>query len=241
MNNELPTTADEASAGTQVTRELIRVVLLGGYTLSRASLKALLNRQPTLHVIGEAGTRASALPQTQGQRVDLYLLDLDASPEAPVESIEALRAADHEARVLVLVASRDRQIAGRAVSSGASGVVFKDSSPEHLFSAILKVSDGELWVDRATTTQLISDMTARRRVQSADPERTKIRQLTNRECEVVALVGQGLSNKRIAARMTVSEHTVRHHLTSIFTKLGLSDRLALAMYALRHDLAHKTP
>jgi DNA-binding NarL/FixJ family response regulator len=240
VNNQLSVAADEAPAGNQGTREPLRVVVLGGYALTRASLKALLNRQPGLLVIGEAGTRAAASAQIHGRPVDVFVLDFDADADAAIESIEELRAADREARVLVLIAPCDREIARRAVLAGASGVVFKDRSSEHLLSAILKIHEGELWVDRATTAQLISDLAARRRQETADPERAKIQSLSSREREVIELVGQGRSNKRIAARMAVSEHTIRHHLTSIFAKLGLSDRLELAVYALRHKLSQQT-
>ena len=213
----------------------IGVILVGAEELTRASLKLLLDRQPGLRVIGEADTCAAALAQARGRETGLFVLDFDIA--AAIASLVEIRAADSEARVIVLIASRDLGVARRAVLAGASGVVFKDSSPDHLRKAILKVHEGELWVDRATTAQLISDLAARRRQQATDPEEKKIRSLSSRERELVALVVEGLSNKRIAARLGLSEHTIRHHLTSIFAKLGLPDRVALVAYAFRNDLA----
>ena len=217
----------------------ICVVLLAEQELMRASLKSLLDKRPGLRVIGAADARAAALGRANGHKIDLFVLDFDAAPAN--EWLAEIRAANAEARVIVLVGSRDPEIARRAVLAGASGVVLKDNSPDHLLKAILKVHDGELWVDRATSAQLISDLAARRRQHAADPDIKKIRSLTPRERELVALVTEGLSNKQMATRLRVSEHTIRHHLTSIFAKLGLSDRLALVAYAFRHDLTRPAP
>jgi DNA-binding NarL/FixJ family response regulator len=98
------------------------------------------------------------------------------------------------------------------------------------------VHEGELWVDRATTAQIVSDAMNAPRGREAHPEHARIASLTTREREVIALVSQGSNNKAIAAHMKISDNTVRHHLTSIFSKLGVPDRLGLVIYAFRHKL-----
>jgi DNA-binding NarL/FixJ family response regulator len=234
MNEALSDDSRHSPAGGGSAPE-IGVILVGAEELTRASLRLLLDRQPGLRVIGEADTCAAALAQARGCETDLFVLDFDIA--AAIATLVEIRAADSEARVIVLIASRDLGGARRVVLAGASGVVFKDSSPDHLRKAMLKVHEGELWADRLTTAQLISDLAARRRQQAADPEERKIRSLSSRERELVTLVVEGLSNKRIAVRLGLSEHTIRHHLTSTFAKLGLPDRVALVAYAFRHDLA----
>ena len=134
-------------------------------------------------------------------------------------------------------ASGNRNVAGQLVLAGARGVVSKDRSAVHLLDAIRKVHAGELWIDRATTAQIIGHMARRRSRENGDPERLKIASLTPRECEVVSLVAKGHSNKAIAQQMKISDNTVRHHLTSIFSKLEIADRLSLVVYTFQHKIA----
>src|SRR5262249_6229389 len=139
-------------------------------------------------------------------------------------------------RIIVLTANDERELAGELVLGGACGVVSKHRSGEHLLHALRKVHDGELWVDRATTAHIVSALADKRTRAGADPEHAKIASLTPREREVVALAAKGHSNKAIAERMKISDNTVRHHLTSIFAKLGIADRLALVVYTFRHKI-----
>jgi two-component system nitrate/nitrite response regulator NarL len=233
----LPEDTDDAPSEEPHARApAIGVVLLGVQGLQRASLKSLLDQRAGFRVVAESDNCATALRQAGDRRADLFVVDFDADVAAAIASIAEIHAADAEARVIVLLANRDSEVTRRAVLAGASGIVFKDRSPEHLLDAMAKVHEGELWVDRATAAQVISDLAARRRKQAADPVEDKIRSLTLRERELVALILEGLSNKRMATRLGISEHTVRHHLTSIFAKLGLSDRLGLVAFAFRHGL-----
>ena len=128
-----------------------------------------------------------------------------------------------------------------ALRLGASGIVGKDQPADVLFKAIEKVHAGEVWVDRVLMATILGAMSSTGERRTADPEAAKIALLTARERQIIAVVGEGLKNKRIAERLRISEATVRHHLTSIFDKLGVSGRLELTVYAYQHGLSKLPP
>ena len=138
------------------------------------------------------------------------------------------------ARVLVLTGLRGSESQRRAMLAGAMGVVLKDHAAEVLIKAIHKVHQGEVWLDRLTMGSVLDEMT---QAPEIDPERAKIASLTDREREVIALIAEGLKNKEIGKRLFISETTVTHHLSSIFSKLEVTDRLELVIYAFAHKLA----
>jgi len=117
------------------------------------------------------------------------------------------------------------------------GLVLKEKAADVLLQAIEKVHAGEVWLEPAMIASVLGEMTGARASQLLDPEVAKIASLTEREREVVTLMSQGLRNRQIAARLGISETTVRHHLTSIFAKLEVTDRLELVIYTYRHGLA----
>jgi DNA-binding NarL/FixJ family response regulator len=114
------------------------------------------------------------------------------------------------------------------------GIVLKEHAPYQLLKAIMKVHDGEVWIERSMMGSMIHELN---KPNTVDPEITKIESLTDREREVIALVGEGLKNKQVGERLFISETTVTHHLSSVFSKLDVSDRLELIIYAFRHGLA----
>jgi DNA-binding NarL/FixJ family response regulator len=117
------------------------------------------------------------------------------------------------------------------------GIVAKDKAADVLINAIKVVRKGEAWLDPATTASMLGEMSRAPKPKPLDPEAEKIATLTNREREVVTLIGEGIRNKEIADRLFISETTVRHHLTSIFDKLDVDDRVELLIYAYKHKLA----
>ena len=114
------------------------------------------------------------------------------------------------------------------------GIVLKEHAAEQLLKAIKKVHEGEVWIERSMVGSMIQELS---RPAMVDPEVVKIESLTEREREVIALVGEGLKNKQVGERLFISETTVTHHLSSVFSKLEVSDRLELIIYAFRHGLA----
>jgi len=214
-----------------------RVLIIDDHAVVRAGLRMLLESQPGITVVGEAATRTEALTLTGVTQPDIILLDLDLGGENGLDCLTELLAAAPQAHVLILTGVRDTELHRRAVRLGAMGLVLKDKAAEVLLQAIARVRAGEVWLERAMIASVLGELTRSRHDQPVTPEAAKIAALTRRERQVITLVGQGLRNKQIAERLFISEATVRHHLTAIFTKLDVADRLELVIYAYQHGLA----
>lgn len=214
----------------------ISIILVDDHKVVRGGLRMLLESNLNLKVVGEAGSCAEALPLIERERPDIILLDMDLRGESGLDILQNLPA-NFEGQVLILTGVVDAEIHRKCVRLGARGLVQKDMAPEVLLKAIKKVHEGEIWFDRNMMSSVLSDVLNQKERNDGDPERLKINTLTAREHQVVALVSEGLKNKQIAERLFISDTTVRHHLTSIFSKLDISDRLELVIYAYRHELA----
>ena len=214
----------------------IRVLLIDSQRLFLTGLSALMASEPGLVVIGQATNRIEAL---DGARLlpDVILLELILENESGLDFLPDLLRIATEARIVVLTGTLDFNLHLRAVRLGAVGVVPKTEPSSTLFKAIRKVHTGEVWLNRSIMAAVISDLFRESGLEKPHPEAAKIASLTERELEVIVLIGEGRKNKQIAARLFISEATVRHHLTSIFEKLGVSDRLELIIYAYQHGLA----
>jgi two-component system nitrate/nitrite response regulator NarL len=216
----------------------VRIVLVEDHAVVRAGLRMLIDSYRGLSVVGEAQDGAEAIAVAKNTAPDLILLDLDLGGQDGLELIPVLLAASPPTRILVLTGARDDAMCRRAFSLGAKGLVRKDKAASVLTKAIEKVHAGEVWIDRAMMADVIEEIAhGRGRPPRKDPDAERIAALSEREREVIVLLGEGLPNKRIAAGLHVSEVTVRHHLTSIYSKLGVGDRLELLVYAFRHKLA----
>lgn len=212
----------------------IRIVLVDDHAIVRAGLRMLIESIDRFAVVGEAGNQAEALAVVAREQPDIILLDLDLEGRSSLEFFAELASAARDARILVLTAVRDPEMHRRAVLLGSMGVVLKSQATDILLKAIEKVHQGEIWLDRSTMTSVLTSMSAAKRGENENA--AKIATITRRESEVINLIGEGLRNRQISHRLFISEITVRHHLTSIFSKLGVSNRLDLAVYAFRHDL-----
>ncbi len=215
----------------------IRVLIVDDHGIMRAGLRMLLESQPGITVVGEASTCADALALATGTQPDVIVLDLDLGGENAVQSIPTLLRATPDTRILVLTGVRDPEVHRQAIRHGALGLVCKEKAVETLLQAITKVRAGEVWLEPTMIARVLGDLTRPQPSPQASAEASKIARLTEREREVITLVGEGLRNKHIAARLYISEATVRHHLTAIFAKLDVSDRFELAIYAYQHGLA----
>jgi two-component system nitrate/nitrite response regulator NarL len=213
----------------------IRVLLVEDHAVVRAGLRLLIESRRGLSVVGEAANHADALALTAREQPDIILLDLDLGTENGLNILPGLRAAAGQAHVLVLTGVRDVAEHHRAIRQGAMGLVLKEHAPEVLLKAIEKVHAGEIWLDRAMLATVLNEMVSGQ-AGPANAEATRIATLTERERQVIGLVGEGLKNKQIGDRLSITETTVRHHLTSIFTKLGVGSRLEMVIFAHRHNL-----
>jgi two-component system nitrate/nitrite response regulator NarL len=213
----------------------IRILLIDDHEIFLASLRLLLQGDAGLTVIGEARNRDEALEGARKQP-DVILLDLDLGSESGTDLIPDLMKIAEGARVLLLTGVMDSDLHLRSVCRGAMGIVYKLEAPSLLLEAIRKVYAGEAWLNPTLVAKAMRQLQTIH-CKKADPEEAKIRSLTSRELEVIALIGEGRRNKAIGERLYISEKTVRHYLTSIFAKLELSDRLELMIYAYQHGLA----
>jgi two-component system nitrate/nitrite response regulator NarL len=205
----------------------IRIVIADDHAIFRDGLRRLLQTEPTFKVVGEAADGAQALQLASQLVPDILLLDL-AMPRMPgLETLRKLKNHSARTRTLLLTAIIDRSEALEALRLGACGVVLKESDPEVLLKSIKAVYAGEYWVGRDT----LSDWAR------SSQEQTSEHGLTSRELEVIAEIRRGKSNKEIALQFSISEETVKRHLSNIYSKLGVSSRLELAAFASTHNLA----
>lgn len=217
---------------------LISILLVDDHAVVRAGLRMIIESQPDMQMAGEAGDCAMALDLAAKAQPDVILLDLDLGDSSGVDMISGLLEIVPDVRIIILTGLRDPELHRRAVMLGAMGVVAKDKAAEVLIKAIHSVQAGGAWLDPAIMAGVLAEVSRTKKGQSQDPEAVKIATLTNREREVVTLIGEGMKNREIADRLFISETTVRHHLTSIFSKLELNDRVELLIYAYKHGLAN---
>jgi DNA-binding NarL/FixJ family response regulator len=219
----------------------IRIVIADDHPIFRDGLRRLLEAEPDLKVVGEASDGAEAVKLARQLKPDILLLDL-AMPRQP--GLEALRemsssSGSNAVRVILLTAAAEKKQIVEALQLGARGVVLKDSATQLLLKSIHAVMSGEYWVGREGVSNLVQYL--RTLVQSSGEEaRQKKFGLTPRELEIVSAVVAGYSNKEIAEYFKISEDTVKHHLSNIFDKLGVSTRLELALFAVNQSLPLKT-
>jgi DNA-binding NarL/FixJ family response regulator len=145
-----------------------------------------------------------------------------------------------QARLILVTDTIDPLVHQQAVGEGVMGVVLKSQQPEVLIKAIEKVNAGEVWLERSMIANVLSRLSRNHQPNRIDSEMDSISQLSNREKQVLQLIGQGYKNKKISTQLCISETTVRHHLTSIYGKLGVTDRLELLVHAHRYGLV-KSP
>lgn len=213
----------------------VRIMMVEDHVSIRAGLRLLLESHANFKVVGEAKNKAEAKEVFEREKPELVLLDLDLRGESGLDLVEEFTLKG--ARVLVLTGVVDEEQHQRCLRLGAKGLIRKEQAHTVLFKAIEKVNQGEVWFDRTMMRDLLSDVLKRKDQKESDPEETKIKSLTVRELEVIGLVREGRKNKQIAERLFISDTTVRHHLTSIFGKLGVTDRLELVIYAYKYGLA----
>ncbi len=215
----------------------IRVVILDEHTLFRAGLRLLVESQPDICVVGEAGDFQEAVKVITQHKPDIILVEMNLPGKSTNEMIPELIEISGHAKIILVTAVCDTQAHMGAVQSGVVGVILKSQPADVLLKAIRKVHTGEVWIDRSMMANLLHKISKNKNNKDHDPESKKIEQLSQREREVLSLIGKGLKNRDIAAELNISETTVSHHLTSIFNKLGVSDRLELVIYAYRYGLA----
>jgi DNA-binding NarL/FixJ family response regulator len=203
----------------------------------QAGLRVLLEMGDGIRVIGTGGDTETARVLWRQETPDIVLLDLRLEEDVGWACMSALGLDGCQARMVVLMGADNPPMQNKAIAAGALGLVYREQSPDILEKAIRFVHSGEVWIDRTTTANALLSLRQDTPAPVVDPSLLHIATLSDREREIIFLIGEGLKNKDIAARLFISEATVRNHLSSIFAKLHVSDRLELVIFAFRYDLA----
>jgi DNA-binding NarL/FixJ family response regulator len=219
----------------------IRIVVADDHPIFRDGLCKLLALEEDFEVVAQAQDGRQVLDVLQQFEPDILLLDLKMPGLDGLATLQRLQVVKNRTRVIVLTASDDKNEFVQAMKLGTSGIVLKQTATELLIKSIRKVHAGEIWLDSHTTAAVIRQFVANDEGPAASMPQTQSRErerspLSQREREIVALVAQGFKNKEMAEKMFISEQTVKNHLHNIFDKLGVSDRLELALYAIHNNL-----
>jgi DNA-binding NarL/FixJ family response regulator len=216
----------------------IRLVLADDHPVVRIGLQNMLTQQG-MDVVGEAEDGDEAITQTIELQPDILLLDL-AMPRLPgLEAMRAIMSKSPGVKIILLTSTITTQQIIEALHIGARGIVLKDAVTEHLSLAIQTVASGDYWIGGQRVVNLVAAL--HDLMQKAQPPERKTYGLTPRELEVVGCIIEGCSNRDIARQFTISEETVKRHLSNIFDKTGVSTRLELALFAISHSLIAPTP
>jgi DNA-binding NarL/FixJ family response regulator len=213
----------------------VRIVIADDHTIFRDGLRRLLEAEPELQVVAEAADGADAVNHVRDLSPDILLLDL-AMPRVP--GMDVLRDLSVDGnqlhtKIIVLTAAVERLEIVQALQLGARGVVMKEAATQLLMKAIRTVMSGQYWIGR----EAVGDIVEFLRTNPSGEKPPRNYGLTKREMDILTTIVAGLSNKEIARRFSLSEDTVKHHLTNIFDKVGVASRLELALFAINNRLA----
>lgn len=210
--------------------KIIRVLVADDHVIFRHSLRTILEKENHIAITGEASNGHECIGMLNKFKPDVLLLDLRTPPKGGLAILEELNFDTLPTRAIVLTTTAEDDDVVRAMRLGARGVMLKKFALDLLAKSIQKVHMGEIWLDNRITSEVLQAFTTRSGSRSA-----KLL-LSDREKEVVLLVARGYRNKEIGGKLLISEQTVKNHLHAVFEKLGVSDRLELALYAIHHRL-----
>ena len=212
----------------------IRVVLADDQAMVRAGFRMILEAEDDIAIVGEASDGEQAIDVTRRSQPDVVLMDIQMPK---MDGLEATRRIGQDnalhSRVLILTTFEQDDYVFEALRAGASGFLLKNARPEDLVQAVRVVAAGEALLAPSITRRIIEDYTRRPARRSDDAD---VAYLTEREVEVLRLLAPGLSNAELAARLYVSEGTIKTHLSHVLAKLGLRDRVQAVVFAYEHGL-----
>jgi NarL family two-component system response regulator LiaR len=214
-------------------KKAVRVLIADDHPIVRRGLRSLIRRNPGLELAGEAADGLEVVEKDRLLQPDVILLDLMMPRQDGLQAIKAIKQENPEARILVLTSFADDDQVFAAIKEGALGYLLKDSSSEMLLQAIYDVYQGKLSLHPAIARKLIHELN---QPPAALPPTQN--PLTQREIGVLRLVAQGLSNQEIATKLSITEGTVRLHVSNILGKLHLANRTQATLYALQEGLTN---
>lgn len=217
---------------------VIRVVLYSRYQIVRESLKILIESNSSLVVTATLGF--DEIPQKDENQPAPDVAVIYLSPGDRIEIIKELLEKFPEIKIVAAVDGSDLETQAAALKEGAVGIVHKDQNPKLLLEAIRQTHDGETWLNQTLLNKLLEKRSPQGKKTFKSWEQLTTESLTARELDVIKMIGEGLKNKSIAERLKISEATVRHHLSSIYGKIGVEDRLNLIIFAYQKGLVQIT-
>lgn len=210
-----------------------RLILVDDHAVVRSGLRMLLENEPDLAIVGEAGTAREAFSLIEAARPDVVLMDIGLPDRSGIEATREIKAAHPAVAVVALTIHEDAEYFFQMLQAGASGYVPKRAAPQELLFAVRSAAAGEVYLDPSLAKLLVRDFVARGPVEAlTDPEH----RLTERELEVLAYVAEGASTQEIAEVLGISPKTVGRHRENLMRALGLHTRTELVKYAIRHGL-----
>ena len=209
-----------------------RILLVDDHEVVRLGLKALLERHPQFEIIGEAASAREALEQVANNHPDVVVMDIRLPGTSGIEACEEITSRFPETRVLMLTSYAEDEMLFSSIRAGASGYVLKQIGGEELIRALEAVARGEALLDPAVTQRVFQEV--RRAVK--EEEASAFAHLSQQEKHVLLLVSEGKTNREIAKALFLGEGTVRNYVSSILSKLGVSNRAEAAAYAVEHNL-----
>lgn len=212
---------------------MIRVVIADDQPLVRSGLKMILSTEPGIEIVGEADNGRTVLDVVASTKPDVVIMDVRMPEVDGITATQALTAAEHGPKVLVLTTFDVDDVVYDALCAGASGFLLKDAPEQRLINAIRIVADGSSIFAPAATRRVIQEFTGRHPL----PQSGALADLTPRELEVLTALAQGLSNSEIAKHLFVTENTVKTHVARILLKLQLRDRVQAVVWAYQHRIA----
>jgi DNA-binding NarL/FixJ family response regulator len=216
----------------------VRILIADDHPIFRDGLKRLLESEGDFKVVGEACDGVEAVKMVRHLKPEIMLLDLAMPRRSGLEALREMIADSGSVRVILLTAAAEKDQIVEALQLGARGVVLKDSATQILLKSIRAVMNGEYWVGRESVSNLVQYLRGLIG-SSGNAARQRRYGLTPRELEIVSAVVAGYANKEIAEHFKISEDTVKHHLSNIFDKVGVSTRLELALFAVNQALPIK--
>jgi two-component system, NarL family, nitrate/nitrite response regulator NarL len=236
-NTAIPET-QPLTAGVPKEGELIRIVIADDHPIFRDGLRKLLTLEEDFRVVAEARDGTEVLEVVDEHQPDILLLDLKMPGLDGLTALQKLQNSRTKTKVIVLTASEDKNQFVQAMNFGTCGIVLKQTATDLLIKSIRKVHAGEIWLDSLTTAAIMRQFSSGMEptpLSGRDRDRERSA-LSQREREIVVLVAQGFKNREMAEKMFISEQTVKNHMHNIFDKLGVSDRLELALYAIHKNI-----
>jgi NarL family two-component system response regulator LiaR len=209
----------------------IGILIADDHPVVRRGLRALIETEPQMEVLGEATDGVEAVQKAKSLNPDVILLDLVMPKKDGISAISDIKGDNPEARILVLTSFAEDEQVMPAIKAGALGYLLKDSSPAELIAAIREIFEGGSSLDPAVARRLVSEVT-----QPAGRD-AGIDELTDREVDVLRVLAKGMSNQEIAEQLSLSERTVGKHVSNVLVKLNVTNRTQAALYAVREGLA----